>query len=72
MEWIRVTGGSREVKRVMIILLCFINGYVYVCVNQWTCVNEFGPTVNDVKVRHIPPKPLKETAIKIRGDSTDM
>lgn len=67
-----VTGGSRESKGLMIILLCFITYYSGVCVNVWICASVFGPTVNEVKVRHIPPKPLKETAIKMRGDNTEM
>lgn len=32
------------------------------------CVNL---TVSEVKVRQIPPKPLKETARNMRADSTD-
>lgn len=71
MRWIMVTGGSREVKGLMIILLYIIT-YSYVCVNVWACACLFGPTVNEVKVRHIPPKPLKETAIKMRGDNTEI
>lgn len=42
--------------------------FVHVHVHVQVCGNR---TVSEVKVRQIPPKPLKETAGKMRADNTD-
>ena len=40
------------------------------CVYAYACVFDAHLTVSEVKVRQIPPKPLKDTARKMMGDST--
>lgn len=47
-----------------------VNTFLTVSVCVCLCMSK-KHTVSEVKVRQIPPKPLKETARKMRTDSTD-